>query len=665
MNAGVTDMIGTIYLYRCHGSRSCNEYPLITTAKPTDNVVTYTDMKFTEDTIQNIVVKEFSNWTWYNLAELKSDDGTFDEFYWITGASRSSTISGAIRLNLYWNAPTTIAFQGVSRIGMFQAFPTQSVNYNARVTPVSGENVPQKFIEFPDILGNWTDPDGVSHRLGWVMFTTSSTPNVMMGRDGQSYTRGGQTCTPTSGGHVQGNSSGYWIVADIAGFNVYGFPILLDQFSNPSSTTHVGVAVYSDSGDVFIRNAPTVWDIMSDQGIIGFKASDVVDVSFSYSCPYKLDYYGNGTDYATGDIRPIYSMRINPDGSSTGTNTALFISTEPNSDEIEPCYFICRGYTGSGSGTYRNFLQGNLPTERTYESSAITIDNRYNQMVQIRDYSGTLMQDIPLDMFTVSGNTGTLPFTEHVHADYDGMFRHIIIGDADSNTNMQIVLHEPKLPYTSSAWQEYKDGAMQDDRNAVISNLAFSIAGTAVGGVAGGALMGAVGSAGAGQAVGIAMGNGQAVRATMATGDNLGDSIAGSQLASSVGQQAGGGIVGAVQAAYGQHVKERAIQRQPATVVSMGYGLGQVIVSGEYPPGFMISYPRGTTDSLISYISNFGFPVQSRISTNFRITGYYQGIVYSDRTLSGPKLDELNNCLMQGVKMVTPYTGTSTIIQGD
>lgn len=675
-------MIGTVTLYRTKGSRSCNQYPYIHgTARPTQ-AVSYDRMKFTEDTVQDVTVKEFDDWTWYNLAELKSEDGAFDEFYWITGASRSSTVQGAVTLNLYWNAPTTVAYKRIGITGEWQSFPTQTSNPNARVVPVAGQNVPQRFTEFPDSIPAWTDNDGNSHRVAWVSFTTTSTPNCMFGRGGQTYTRGGQTVTVSTGGKTP--NDGYFIVADAEGFNIYGFPILLDQFDNPSSADHVGVAVISDSGDVFIRNAPTIYDVMSRPDIIGFQSGDIADLSFSFACPFGLEFYGTSADLVTGGTRPVYLLRLEPDTPiftetqlNDRYNSVPFVSTEPNSDEGEPCFFICRGYTGTGNGEYRAWLQGIIPTETTYESSSIAIDSRFEQSVQIRDYSGTLMQDIPLDMFTVDASTATatLPYTEHVHCDYDGMFRHIIIGDADSDANMQIVLNEPKLPRTASSWQDYRQGAMRDDRNAVISNLAFSVAGTAVGGGIG--LAGIAGATGIG-AVGRAMSEAAQVEQTFAyatpgapphtggkmyvTNQPVGSSVASSQLRGSIGQQLGGGIVGAVQGAYGQYTKERAIQRQPNTVVSMGYGLGQVIVSMEYPPGFMVSYPRGTLNDeyedanlknapVTNYIERHGYPVQTIIATMLA-TGYYQGIAYSSDELSGAKLDELNNCLMQGVQMV-------------
>lgn len=703
-------MQGTIDFIRCRGSRSTNEYPFISAGASVSSSFIHPvpNARFTEDLVQTITIEQFDNWSLYNMVHLYNDTVNCG-YYWITGATRSSDVEGCINFVVTWNGPTSLSNMMTSSnlvTGNWYSAPYQPMNRNARVTPVTGQSVPQRFVGFEDGMPDWTDSKGNTHKMGWVTFTTTSTCNTFFGDGGDDagttkeyvYTRGGQSINPTEGGAVKkGEGTFVWenihytpyISADIGGYNIYGFPVMLEQFDAPSSATHVGIVCFSDvhtqkkdgtsyttPATPFIRDAPTVWDVMSNQESLGFTAEDIVDVSFSFSCPFGYEFYTGTTkksdedtdwryDIQTGEERPIIALRINPDtaicnGSAIvkPENSVVQACFRPNNDTTLPNFFICRGYTGAGSGEYRNFLTGNIPTEKSYTSDTLTIDNRYNQTVNIRDYNGVLGQEIPLDLFTVSGDDGTLTFETHIHCDYDGMFRHIIIGSGD--TAMQYAFDEPKLPWTANAWQTYKAQSMNDDRNAVIANLGFSVAGTLMGGVAGGALMGAgtalaasTAASQTGKTVGIAMGPDGAIRATLGDPDRIGGNIAGQQLSGSIGQSLGTGMMGAVQQAYGQHVKERAIQRQPTQACNMGYGLNQVIISKEYPPGFIISYPRGTTDYVSQYIQRYGYPVQTIYTTALSI-GYWQGIIYSSPSLSGPKLDEINNAFMQGVLYVEP-----------
>lgn len=735
-------MIGRAVFRIVNGSKSTNEYPRVFvrgssatahsvgfTRKPTaDAPLTMRDgLRFTDDPVQTIIVPEFDDWEYYNLVFLIPVSGIEGEgaesqpvfwsdskgnYYWVTAVRRSSDTAGALEFTLEWNGPTTLASRMGTMVpkGMWQFMPTQE-NPNLRVRPVSGTAVPQRYVGFEDAMTDWVDSKKKSHRMGWITFTTTDTCNSFFGDGGDdagtvkeyTYTRGGQSINPTEGGAVKkGEGTFVWddvhytpyIQADIGGYNIYGFPVMLEQFDAPSSATHVGIVCFSDEHTQkkddaeyttpitpFIRDAPTVWDVMSNQESLGFTAEAIVDVSFSFSCPFGYEFYtgstvtSDGTDWRkdphTGEERPIIALRIDPDKAicdgdtvTNPQNSVVQVCFRPNNKTGLPNFFICRGYTGAGDGEWRGFLTGNIPSEKKYTSNTLTIDNRYEQTVAIRDYNGVIGQEIPLDLFTVKGNTGTLVFETHIHCDYDGMFRHIIVGSGE--TAMQYSFDEPKLPWTANAWQSYKAQSMNDDRNAVIANLGFSVAGTLMGGVLGSGLMGAGATVAstvasqAGRKVGIAMGPDGAISATLADPASMAtQGVAGQQLAGSVGQGIGSGMMGAVQQAYGQRVKERAIQRQPTQACNMGYGLNQVIVSKEYPPGFIISYPNGTEEQLESYIAKNGFPVQMYVPIdkgNFEV-GYYQGIIYSNATvddfpLTGIRLDMLNNAFMQGVLFV-------------
>lgn len=702
-------MIGTAYILRVPGSLSTSEYPVTSDGLLTNYAVdTVLNARFTAELNQIFIVKEFDGWMDCNMVQFIKDKDTVGT-WWIIGAEVSSIANGAIEYTLSYNAPTSLLRSGTEYKGYWQSAPEQ-LNPNLRVVPTDGMAVPQRFVGFPTM----------SNGLAWVTFTTTRTMNSHYGASGATITRGESTKS-------FGDGPAKVITQNKSGYNVYGFPIFLDQLRNPSTATHVMVEYYDDNGTAIRHFAPTLWDIMAPiESLIGFLVSDIVDVSISYSCPYAYDIETKDIiDPQTKRASCALLLYIDPNGKKKSdssadwyTNTVPWATPQNHQTETVAAFFELLGYTGGDLGDYMAWLEGIIPTETSYDDMEVQIDNRFEQSVIMRDYQGVLFQELPLDMFdevmeststetagegeelpdtvttsayddngiltttttkvkegvvskvdgvyhytlvtTTTRTSYMLPVSMHVHTDYDGMFRHMILGK--NGHVMQYTMQEPKLPQLANAWQEYKARSLSNDRNAVIANVAMT-AGTVALGIATGGMGFAVGAA---ASAGI-----QALQASQMENPSTFNNINQYNADASRKQQnigyansiAGAGM-GAIGSAYSQHMKEKSIKNQPTQAVNLGHGLNELIIGAEFMPGFVILYPEGTEKSLEAYLAWYGYKVNTEATLTLN-EGYYQGVMYPDQTafdsIKGLKFDTLNSVLMEGIRIkVLPFNGEYT-----
>lgn len=635
-------MIATVDFIECAGSRSSGEYPLFGASVPSSLIQhTFSNVKFTEDLVQTIVLPEFNGWTECNMVHAYNSDG-FDRFYWITGASRSSTVNGAIMYVLAFNAPSSMLKNGDTAKGMWTASPKQAFK-QLRVKPASGTDISQRTVPLGGEMGSWETSDGVRHTLGWCQFVTTSTCNLWVGKQGVAVTRGGLTLTASGNGtHIMDDN--------VDGFNIYGFPVLLDQWSKPNTALHVRIRYIADDGTIVSKDAPTMADVMCMIQNVGFLAGDIQDISVSTACPYNCQ-------IIMGAATASFMLKVD----ENDTKGITYYSHVNDADTTLGFYLIQGDTAGRTENdvNFTAFLEAQIPDEAEYINNVVLIDNRLEQTVQVRDYSGNLVSTVPIDQCIVGtpdwnaiGVTAPtvsytwnayFPISTHVHTDVNGMYRHIIIGEGDTATIITMV--EPHLPSISSPWENYKAMSMNDDRNAIIANMAFSAVGTVASVATLGAAAPVMGAMSAGMGLASA-GSGLAVSA--------GSVGAGVGMANAISSGAGG-IAGVGQQIYAQHVKERQTQREPNQAINLGYGMNQVITAMEFPPAFVISYPENAVAQLDSYIARYGFPDNGENTYTIGY-GYYAGMLYSNKSFTGMLFDELNNCMIQGVLYVNPET---------
>lgn len=568
---------------------------------------TYTNFKFTEDLQQDIIIPSFDGWSECNLVCF-ANDTIGKRWYWITAVSRTSAVSGALMLTLVIDPIATALKGGPTVVIDAEALPFET--YPLKVQCANGTLAPMQTYKLEQTIytvNSRKDGTGTArtYHLGWCSIATNT------------------SCNEFWANLIEGSYTQY--VNKTAGYNIYGFPIILDYYNGDDRGVYLvavaGENYYSCLGlqDILNRNIAS--------NTLGFTQSEIVDISITnhIPCSYTL------TPQYTDDVLDHIDIKLK------NNSNALVRYLRPNTNENEGrAIYKISGITGIvdnvNSGTF--FLEsatgyGQMVIEYPYADCSI----------YLTDYMGNNISEIPNNCIKKDGQ---MDIREKIIFDYSGIIRHIEVfpNYDDASQVIQINFNEPHLPYIGTSWETYKAYSQQGDREAMISNIGFGMANTVI-------------SSAAGAGMGLAVG-----------------STTGSMIAMQSGAQAGSGAIGIAQTVYNQKLKERNIRRQPPQAISSGYGIHQIINGLQNPPGITMYRPKTFEKNKLDYfIAHHGYPAVGTYPITFdaESSGYYEGAIYSGLAVNGPLMDELNNVLMQGCIITVdnstddpPTAGSST-----
>ena len=341
---------------------------------------------------------------------------------------------------------------------------------------------------------------------------------------------------------------------------------------------------------------PSMKEIITDpKTYTGFTASQIIDISISCRSPWVT--YNSNSDYMLkGSTADYITPTENFGGSIYGYDLdQMFIV-----DGFEP-----------------------LPYTTSVKLSLSDLE-RASGTVTIRDENTASIGTIP----TAYGNS--IAATLSVISDWTGIITYVTYG------GYRIAIPEGHIPWSGTAWSEYRAYSLAYDRGTMQASINFSnervstqLAQSAASTIQS-AAMGAIGGNVAGAATGAISGATSFAISTWATLKESDISTRETQMT--------------------QALAERRVAGQPATPYNAGYGILYCQQCRISPASIWVEMPAGLTSSIdADYTACFGYPAEGLRSVTIQ-EGYYKGRLLYDTTLArGPKFDKCNEALQNGL----------------
>lgn len=341
---------------------------------------------------------------------------------------------------------------------------------------------------------------------------------------------------------------------------------------------------------------PSMKEIITDpKTYTGFTASQIIDISISCRNPWVT--YNSNSDYMLkGSTADYITPTENFGGSVYGYDLdQMFIV-----DGFEP-----------------------MPYTASVKLSLSDLE-RASGTITIRDENTASIGTIP----TAYGSSITA--TISIISDWTGITTYVTYG------GYQVAIPEGHIPWSGTAWSEYRAYSLAYDRGTMQASINFSnervstqLAQSAASTIQS-AAMGAIGGNVAGAATGAISGATSFAISAWATMKESDISTREAQMT--------------------QTLAERRVAGQPATPYNAGYGLLYCQQCQRSPASIWVEMPANLTDTIdADYTACFGYPAEGLRSVTFG-EGYYKGMLYATSKLKGPRFDKLNQTLQNGFR---------------
>lgn len=529
-------------------SLTSGEYPLLTSATQdlTSYVLAEYTMNYPVDLQLTLIAPDFALWETCNMVRINDVIGSM---YWVVGAEMVTSNQKAIRFALSYCGPSSLIHKNDTAVGLFSRLPENKCPWLQRQAITSAlEHT--RTVALPHIA------DHGEYSVFWLQVTGLKSDGT--------YRR-----------------LGYFVCANEDG----------------DITKRIACKYLSSS--LLDGEYPSMNEIITDpQGYTGFTASQIIDISISCRCPWKV--YNSDSVY--------------------------MLAANLESGYVTPTEIM----SGSGS-VYAYNLDGMFSVEGaeplTYSASvkiSLSTLERASGTITIRDENAASIGTIP----TAYGDSITASIS--VISDWTGIITYVTYG------GYRVAIPEGHIPWSGTAWSEYRAYSLAYDRGAMQASINFSnervstqLAQAAASTIQS-AAMGAIGGNVAGAATGAISGATSFAISAWATMKESDISTREAQMT--------------------QTLAERRVAGQPATPYNAGYGMlycQQCLIS---PASIWIEMPANLTASIDDdYTACFGYPAEGLRSVTFG-EGYYKGMLYATSKLKGPRFDKLNQTLQNGFR---------------
>lgn len=589
-------MIGRLDFIQSAGSLTTAEYPLIASDDEMDAYVkkTYSNVHFVEDTEQTITMPSFDGWADCNLVRFVNEDKTWTAYYWITTANRSSDVSGANVYTLMLNAPMTLLKKGDALKGNWLRTPQN-------LTPWKQQNIISGTMGYTDHIEELptmpTDPyiSEYGYDVYWVSITATMGPTGKQGT-----------------------------------LELYGYPVKVKSDSALCDDSDGSLEYKKDDGT--FGSFPSITEIINGETLtwIGLTTDEIKDISITRSAPYA------GT------------MSHESEETSAGTYVHKIYTIEG----IQPKFITRSDGTKGALAMYHITGSDAFPTIVNDVTMHLSAKEIACGNIAVRDTNGANIANIPTSWISkdYADYSGDITMKHQCIADFSQCYDRLEVTDANGNALGIFQIPATHLPYIGDQWDSYRAYSMSFDReamqfgidqarNQMLANLADSAINATVGLATGGATFAAQGAVSLAEQTAHDMGN---IQSGVATGTGIVSSIVGYYQQEHA-------------ARFNQQLTERRTQAQPGNAYNVNYGLSYLMNTARTPNCIVVSMPVGLTDSMYDrYIADFGYANEG-FATFTVDYGFYQGTLYSTRTLTGPRFNQLINDFNNGIRLIPPY----------
>ena len=397
----------------------------------------------------------------------------------------------------------------------------------------------------------------------------------------------------------------------IADYGTYGiYWLQITGLKTDGTYRRLGYFVaYNEDGDITHRvgckylttsledgEYPSMNEIMTEpESYTGMTASQIIDISISSRCPWNV--YRSGNVYMlASDLTAGYTTPTEVIG---GSVYAYNLDNLYKVDGAEPI-----PYTASVSITLSDL-----------ERASGTVTIRDENTSSIGAIPAAYGSSITADISVISDWTGIITYVQYA--------------------GYRISIPEGHIPWSGTAWAEYRAYSMAYDRGAMELSINYSnervgtqLAQSAASTIQS-AAMGFIGGDAVGGATGVIGGVTSYAISSWAT---LKESDISTREARST-----------------QLLAERRVTGQPATPYNAGYGLIYCQQCKLSPASIWVEMPAGLTESIDQdYTTCFGFPAEGLRSVTIQ-EGYIKGRIYDNGVTRGPRFDRMNEALQNGI----------------
>lgn len=542
-------MRGTLKLYSMHGSLSSGEYPLLPRGQSLSPYLleTFERIKYRDGLQAAAVIPYTASVASANVASIDN------RFYWITEYRERTAEDRTYELTLDYMGPTDLFRSGDSMTAYLERSPSYLKKY-LRDDFTGGQTAMYDIRE----VGNTASGD-TDNWVFWLQVT--GMVNV-----------GGNDLTQRYGcfvGVPRDNRSYLWTRLWASGSTQY----------------------------------PSIGDIINYiSWVMPFVPSQVIDISISKRCPYRL--------------------KVSP-----GTEGYITNLVDSSGTVIAP--------TASGSGPAVTYYLDSL-VESTLvpytQTITFSIDD-YARMcgsISLRDKDKNKVASFPIQQ----GGT----FTVWTVGDYTGIYTVI------DNGYQRAVIPEGKLPWNSDTWSEYKAYDMSIDRQTAANAMRYAAYEFETQDVGGGVQQ--FGNAISSMIFGGIAGKG---------GGALAGGVSGAlNLWASGYMNERAYDLAIMQAQDNYRMSQMRAKNTRGTAYNTGYGTIYVEMSTAQDLILGIEGPMADGRQLMSdYVGRHGYPCEGLVTIQAQ-TGYMKGTMPSTSTLRGMWFDQFNLALSQGFRYVDP-----------
>lgn len=389
--------------------------------------------------------------------------------------------------------------------------------------------------------------------------------------------------------------------AEDSAFHKYGAIVTCKNgYVSPDSITMQGrndTEVYSPRLDLIINNLDE-WLHSSNPN---FSADNIVDVSISERCPYRLNFHLVNNvkkcfiDSSSNPGVPYTTLEaINWTVGTTTYNTGLYLLDYP---------YITAGH---------------------FKGHSVTVDisklERAAGQIILKDTSDNMLGTVPV-------NTGSLTFSVKTESDYTGLTTYV----RNDDIGLVFKFPEGKLPYIGDSWTTYKAQNQQYDRECM--QLSIEKADTDL-------------------LLGISQSVASGAIAAGTTGNIAGAAAGGIGIVGNIA----GNIANRDYVRRSQALKESQYRISPGNNYNTGYGLDYLRRSDIQGARFEVLLPHnvGTQATLDNYVKTHGYPAAGYQELVLE-KGFYRGSVEQVFDTAGLPLNLINlfeNEMLKGIRII-------------